>query len=58
MTVLERLADYLESQVRLRNKVSSILIYPMCDVRISRMVVVGVTGNRGPAPDHRAAGRA
>jgi general secretion pathway protein F len=27
-TVLERLADYLESQVRLRNKVSSILIYP------------------------------
>jgi len=27
-TVLGRLADYLESQVRLRNKVSSILIYP------------------------------
>ena len=27
-TVLDRLADYLESQVRLRNKVSSILIYP------------------------------
>ncbi len=27
-TVLERLADYLESQVRLRNKVSSIIIYP------------------------------
>jgi general secretion pathway protein F len=27
-TVLERLADYLESQVRLRNKVSSIVIYP------------------------------
>jgi len=26
--VLERLADYLENQVRLRNKVSSILIYP------------------------------
>jgi general secretion pathway protein F len=26
--VLERLADYLESQVRLRNKVGSILIYP------------------------------
>jgi general secretion pathway protein F len=26
--VLERLADYLEGQVRLRNKVSSILIYP------------------------------
>jgi general secretion pathway protein F len=26
--VLERLADYLESQVRLRNKVSSIRIYP------------------------------
>jgi general secretion pathway protein F len=27
--VLERLADYLESQVRLRNKVGSILIYPL-----------------------------
>ena len=27
-TVLERLADYLESQVRLRAKVTSILIYP------------------------------
>ena len=27
-TVLERLADYLESQVRLRSKVTSILIYP------------------------------
>ena len=27
-TVLERLADYLESQVRTRNKVVSILIYP------------------------------
>ena len=27
-TVLERLAEYLENQVRLRNKVSSILIYP------------------------------
>lgn len=26
--VLDRLADYLENQVRLRNKVSSILIYP------------------------------
>ena len=26
--VLERLADYLESQVRLRNRVSSIVIYP------------------------------
>ncbi len=26
--VLERLADYMESQVRLRNKVGSILIYP------------------------------
>jgi general secretion pathway protein F len=26
--VLDRLADYLESQVRLRNKVTSILIYP------------------------------
>ena len=28
-TVLDRLADYLESQVRLKNKVSSILIYPL-----------------------------
>ena len=28
-SVLERLADYLESQVRLRNKVGSILIYPL-----------------------------
>jgi general secretion pathway protein F len=27
--VLERLADYMESQVRLRNKVGSILIYPL-----------------------------
>ncbi len=27
-TVLDRLADYLESQVRLKNKVSSIMIYP------------------------------
>ena len=27
--ILARLADYLESQVRLRNKVGSVLIYPM-----------------------------
>ncbi len=40
-TVLERLADYLESQVRLRNKVSSILIYPSVMFGFA-MVVVGV----------------
>ncbi|MCZ6783689.1 MAG: type II secretion system F family protein, partial [Proteobacteria bacterium] len=39
-TVLERLADYLESQVRLRNKVGSILIYPMVMFGFA-MVVVG-----------------
>ena len=39
--VLERLADYLESQVRLRNKVSSILIYP-CVMFGFAMIVVGV----------------
>ncbi len=38
--VLERLADYLESQVRLRNKVSSILIYPIV-MFLFAMVVVG-----------------
>jgi general secretion pathway protein F len=39
--VLERLADYLESQVRLRNKVSSILIYPLVMLAFA-MLVVGV----------------
>jgi general secretion pathway protein F len=39
--VMERLADYLESQVRLRNKVSSILIYPIVMFGFA-MVVVGV----------------
>jgi len=37
--VLARLADYLESQVRLRNKVTSILIYPMV-MFVFAMVVV------------------
>jgi general secretion pathway protein F len=37
--VLERLADYLESQVRLRNKVSSILIYPMVMFGFACLVV-------------------
>jgi len=40
-TVLERLADYLESQVRLRNKVSSILIYPSVMFAFA-LVVIGV----------------
>ena len=40
-TVLERLADYLESQVRLRNKVSSILIYPAVMFGFA-MIVVGM----------------
>jgi general secretion pathway protein F len=39
--VLERLAEYLESQVRLRNKVTSILIYPSVMFGFA-MVVVGV----------------
>ena len=38
-TVLERLADYLESQVRLRNKVSSILIYPLVMLCFAAFVV-------------------
>jgi general secretion pathway protein F len=37
--VLERLADYLESQVRLRNKVSSILIYPFVMLGFAAFVV-------------------
>jgi general secretion pathway protein F len=39
--VLERLADYLESQVRLRNKVGSILIYPLVMLGFA-MLVVGI----------------
>ena len=39
--VLERLADYLESQVRLKNKVGSILIYPSM-MFLFAMLVVGV----------------
>jgi general secretion pathway protein F len=37
--VLERLADYLEAQVRLRNKVSSILIYPAVMLGFAALVV-------------------
>jgi general secretion pathway protein F len=40
-TVLGRLADYLESQVRLRNKVASILIYPSVMFGFA-MIVIGV----------------
>jgi general secretion pathway protein F len=40
-TVLDRLADYLESQVRLRNKVSSIVIYPAM-MFVFACIVVGV----------------
>ncbi|MEE2677477.1 MAG: type II secretion system inner membrane protein GspF [Myxococcota bacterium] len=39
--VLDRLADYLEAQVRLRNRVSSILIYPLFMMAFA-LVVVGV----------------
>jgi general secretion pathway protein F len=39
--VMERLADYLESQVRLRNKVSSILIYPAVMFGFA-LIVVGI----------------
>lgn len=39
--VLERLAEYLEGQVRLRNKVSSILIYPSVMFAFA-VLVVGV----------------
>jgi general secretion pathway protein F len=41
-TVLERLADYLESQVRLRNKVSSILIYPIVMFLFAMLVVTAL----------------
>ena len=37
--ILERLADYLESQVRLRNKVSSILIYPLVMLGFAGFVI-------------------
>ena len=37
--VLERLADYLESQVRLRNKVSSIMIYPSVMLAFAGFVI-------------------
>lgn len=40
--VLERLADYLESQVRLRNKVSSILIYPAVMFGFAMLVVAAL----------------
>ena len=40
-TVLERLAAYLEGQVRLRNKVSSIVIYPAM-MLLFACVVVGI----------------
>ncbi|HJO23269.1 MAG: type II secretion system inner membrane protein GspF [Myxococcota bacterium] len=39
--VLDRLADYLEAQVRLRNRVSSIMIYPLFMMAFA-MLVVGV----------------
>ncbi len=38
--VLNRLADYLENQVRLKNKVSSIIIYPLFMLSFSVLVVV------------------
>ena len=39
--VLDRLADYLEAQVRLRNRVSSIMIYPLFMMGFA-LLVVGV----------------
>ena len=38
-TVLTRLADYLEGQVRLRNKVGSVLIYPSVMLGFAMLVV-------------------
>jgi len=38
--VLARLADYMESQLRTRNKVTSILVYPIVMVFVSIVVVV------------------
>jgi general secretion pathway protein F len=40
--VLERIADYLESQVSLTNKVSSILIYPAVMLAFAGVVVVAL----------------
>jgi general secretion pathway protein F len=40
-TVLDRLASYLESQVRLRNKVSAIVIYPAMMLVVA-CIVVGI----------------
>jgi len=40
--VLERIADYLESQVSLTNKVSSILIYPAVMLAFAGLVVVAL----------------
>jgi general secretion pathway protein F len=40
--VLARLADYMESQVRLRNKVGSILIYPMVMFGFAMFVVAAL----------------
>ena len=40
--VLARLSDYLESQVRLRNKVGSILIYPAVMFGFAMLVVVAL----------------
>ncbi|MBW2712654.1 MAG: type II secretion system inner membrane protein GspF [Deltaproteobacteria bacterium] len=39
--VLSRLAEYLESQVRLRNKIGSIMIYPLVMLGVA-MAVVGI----------------
>ena len=52
--VLERLAEYLESQVRLRNKVGSILIYPSVMFGFACVVVVALVVVRAAA-DLRAA---
>lgn len=41
-TVMNRLADYLESQVRLRNKVGSILIYPLVMFGFAMVVVTAL----------------
>jgi general secretion pathway protein F len=41
-TVLERLAEYLEGQVRLRNKVGSILIYPAVMFFFAMVVVAAL----------------
>jgi general secretion pathway protein F len=40
--ILARLADYLESQVRLRNKVGSVLIYPMVMFGFALLVVAAL----------------